>query len=62
MSSLERDGGDHFIAAPDETTDAFHKRLKDVARERKAMTVILGDLSNAEPPKEAPSYPARIIN
>jgi hypothetical protein len=25
---------DHFAAAPDETTDAFHARLKTIARER----------------------------
>ena len=48
---------EHFIAAPDESTPAFHKRLKSIAKARGVNVVILGDESNADAPAAAPPYP-----
>ena len=53
-------GEDYYVAAADETVKAFHARLRMIARERKSMTVILGDPENAGQLEEAmaanPSY------
>ena len=50
-------GRDHHVALEDETTEIFHVRLKQMARERGALMIVLGHESNAVPPREAPPYP-----
>jgi hypothetical protein len=35
-------GRDYYAAAPDETTEAFHARLKQIARECDAFFIMLG--------------------
>jgi hypothetical protein len=40
-------GRDHYEAAPDETTEAFHARLRKLAKARGAWMVQLGHPSNA---------------
>ena len=40
-------GMDHYEAAPDETTEAFHARLRKLAQARGARMVELGHPSNA---------------
>ena len=49
-------GGAHFVAAPDEDTKTFHRRVKGVAKARGARIAILGHRNNLIPPKEAPPY------
>ena len=38
-------GGDYFVAAPDESLETFHARLKKIARES-GVVVALGRLAN----------------
>jgi len=46
-------GGEYYVAGPDESTDAFHARLRSIARERGCTTAILGDEANAGQLEEA---------
>ena len=49
-------GRDHHVALEGEATKAFHDRLRALARESGVVMIILGDKSNAVPPREAPPY------
>jgi hypothetical protein len=49
-------GDDHQVALEDETTETFHARLKQIARERGVPMIILGDSTNAAPLKEPQPY------
>ena len=48
-------GVEHFMAEPDEGTDAFHARMCRTARDRGVGVISLG----YEPPPPAPPYPSR---
>jgi hypothetical protein len=49
-------GTAYFEAAPSETTDAFHKRLKDIAKGRGSNMIMLGHPDTPLPLSEAPPY------
>jgi hypothetical protein len=49
-------GDDHHEALEDETTAAFHTRLKQIAKERGCSMVMLGHPSNPRPPE--PPHPS----
>ncbi len=48
-----------YVASYDESTEAFHKRMKDVAQQRGKPFVWLGCPENVEPLSKAPLYPPR---
>ena len=50
-------GKDHFVANESETTEAFHRRIKDIAKGRGVMFVKLGDHENAKAQRKAAPYP-----
>jgi hypothetical protein len=47
-------GQDYYEAAADESVEAFHERLKQIARECGAFFINLGHPENAEPPAYPP--------
>lgn len=49
-------GDELVVALDDETTAAFHRRLKQSAKEHGVMIIMLGHPSNNVPPKAAPPY------
>ncbi len=48
-------GVTHYVAKPDEATEAFHRRMCRTARDRGVGVISLG----YEPPPPAPPYPSR---
>ena len=50
-------GPDHFEAAPDEPTKAFHSRMLKIAGDRAVLWVDLGHPDNNKPMVKAPPYP-----
>ena len=49
-------GDAYYAADAGETTGDFHARLKQVARERGTLMILLGHKSNIEPLRAAPPY------
>jgi hypothetical protein len=49
-------GHELFVALDDETTGAFHRRLRQIAKERGVLMIELGHESNNVKLKEAPPY------